>query len=127
MGILFIGKSGNGKSDLALRMIIDKGAVLVADDRVNLALSNNELYGFAPKELYGKMEVRGLGIVDFKPKEKEKIMLCVELVNKREDVERMPESETINFLGVSLTKIKLYPFDCSTICKIVTKISGIIS
>ena len=126
-GVLFIGKSGSGKSDLALRMIMEKGAVLVADDRVDLSVINNNLYGSAPKELYGKMEIRGLGITNFTAKKREKIVLCVELVENREEVERMPVPENITFLGVSITKIKLYPFDCSTICKIIAKISSIIS
>ena len=126
-GVLFIGKSGSGKSDLALRMIMEKGAVLVADDRVDLSVINNNLYGSAPKELYGKMEIRGLGITNFTAKKREKIVLCVELVENREEVERMPDPENITFLGVSITKIKLYPFDCSTICKIIAKISSIIS
>ena len=38
VGILLKGKSGSGKSDLALRMIIEKGAKLVADDRVILSM-----------------------------------------------------------------------------------------
>jgi serine kinase of HPr protein (carbohydrate metabolism regulator) len=126
-GVLFIGKSGSGKSDLALRMIMEKGAVLVADDRVDLSVINNNLYGSAPKELYGKMEIRGLGITNFTAKKREKIVLCVELAENREEVERMPVPENITFLGVSITKIKLYPFDCSTICKIIAKISSIIS
>ena len=126
-GVLFIGKSGSGKSDLALRMIMEKGAVLVADDRVDLSVINDNLYGSAPKELYGKMEIRGLGITNFTAKKREKIVLCVELVENREEVERMPVPENITFLGVSVTKIKLYPFDCSTICKIIAKISSIIS
>lgn len=125
-GILLIGKSGSGKSDLALRMIMEKGALLVADDRVDLTIIDHQLYGSAPKELYGKMEIRGLGIAHFTPKEKEKITLCVELAENRDEIERMPEAEDITFLGVSITKIKLYPFDCSTISKIVAKISGII-
>lgn len=126
-GILFIGESGSGKSDLALRMIFEKGAILVADDRVDLTVIDNQLYGSAPKELYKRIEIRGLGIAQLKAKKKEKISLCVQLVKNREEVERMPEAEDITFLGVSVTKIKLYPFDCSTICKIIAKISGIIS
>ena len=35
-GVLIIGHSGVGKSDLALRLIENKGAVLVSDDRVDL-------------------------------------------------------------------------------------------
>ena len=35
-GILLIGPSGSGKSDLALRMMMNKGAQLVADDRTDV-------------------------------------------------------------------------------------------
>lgn len=126
-GILLIGKSGVGKSDLALRMIMDYGAVLVADDRVNIEYINGEIYGSAPKEIFGLLEIRNVGIGKFKTKEKEKIYLCVELSDNKDELERLPDEEFADFLGVSVTKIKLYPFDCSTICKIIAKISGIIS
>lgn len=125
-GILFIGKSGIGKSDLALRMIMEKGATLVADDRVNIENIEGNLFGSAPKEIYGKIEIRNVGIAHLKAKKKEKIYLCVELCDDRKKLERLPEEEYADFLGVSVTKIKLYPFDCSTICKIIAKISGII-
>lgn len=41
-GILLTGKSGSGKSDLALRMIMEYQAQLVADDRVDLVLKNGK-------------------------------------------------------------------------------------
>lgn len=126
-GILFIGKSGSGKSDLALRMIVEKGAKLVADDRVILTKTNNTLFGKAPENISGKLEVRGVGICDFDYMKKSKIDLCVELCDSREDVDRLPDEAFANFLGISLTKIKIYPFDCSTICKIIIKTSSIIS
>ena len=126
-GILFIGKSGTGKSDLALRMIMQNNALLVSDDYVNLEVVDNHLYGTAPQEIAGKMEVRGLGIMPFNNKSREKITLCVELLEKREDVERLPMPEYCDFLGISVPKIKLYAFDCSTSCKIIAKISSIIS
>lgn len=126
-GILLIGKSGTGKSDLALRMIMEKNAVLVADDRVNIENIDGNLYGSAPKEILGKIEIRNVGIAQLKTKPKEKICLCVELCDDRNQLERLPEEEYADFLGVSVTKIKLYPFDCSIICKIIAKISGIIS
>ena len=126
-GILFIGKSGAGKSDLALRMIMDYGAILVADDRVNVENIDGKLYGSAPKEIAGKMEIRNIGITDFSYKKKEVINLCVELSENRDELDRLPNNEFADFLGVSVIKIKLYPFDCSTICKIIAKISSIIS
>lgn len=126
-GILFMGKSGCGKSDTAFRMIMGHGAKLVADDRVNLSIENNVLYGSCPKEILGKMEVRHLGIASFTPVEKVQISLCVELSLNPQEIERLPDPEYANFLGVSVTKIKLYPFDCSIIYKIIAKLSGIIN
>lgn len=126
-GILFIGKSGAGKSDLALRMIMEHGALLVADDRVDIEKIDGKIYGSSPNEIAGKLEIRNIGIGKFSQKQKEEINICVELCNDREKLERLPEEEYADFLGVSITKIKLYPFDCSTICKIIAKISGIIS
>jgi hypothetical protein len=61
-GILILGESGAGKSDLLLRLM-DDGAKLVADDRTELYMRNGRLHARAPKSIAGLMEVRGLGIV----------------------------------------------------------------
>jgi HPr kinase/phosphorylase len=57
-GVLLLGPSGAGKSDLVLRLL-DRGFVLVADDRVELA----EGLAWPADGLAGLLEVRGLGIV----------------------------------------------------------------
>jgi len=65
-GILIIGKSGVGKSEVALDLIY-KGHKLIADDSVSFSKSNqNTLVGKAPSLLKNLMEVRGLGIIDIK-------------------------------------------------------------
>jgi HPr kinase/phosphorylase len=65
-GILIIGKSGVGKSEVALDLIY-KGHKLIADDSVSFSKSNqNTLVGKAPSLLQSLMEVRGLGIIDIK-------------------------------------------------------------
>lgn len=124
-GILITGKSGSGKSDLALRFILEHGAGLVADDRVNLELQDGRLYGSAPAVLTGKFEIRNIGIVRFPVISRAEIKLCVELCATPDEPERMPNPESIDFLGVSVTKIKLYPFECSTLCKIIAKLRAI--
>lgn len=61
-GVLLLGPSGSGKSDLALRLIAD-GAKLVSDDRSELFLRGGKLHARPPKALAGLLEIRGLGIV----------------------------------------------------------------
>ncbi|MBR5755560.1 MAG: HPr(Ser) kinase/phosphatase, partial [Erysipelotrichaceae bacterium] len=63
VGVMIIGKSGIGKSELALDMI-KHGHMLVADDRVDVARVHTNLICQAPKLLKKKLEVRGLGVVD---------------------------------------------------------------
>jgi hypothetical protein len=61
-GVLILGDSGAGKSDLALRLIND-GAKLVSDDRTELYVARGMLHARAPKSIAGLLEVWGLGIV----------------------------------------------------------------
>lgn len=61
-GVLILGGSGQGKSDLLLRLM-DEGARLVADDRTELYAVKGRLCARAPKSIAGLIEVRGLGIV----------------------------------------------------------------
>lgn len=77
-GVLLLGKSDAGKSDLALRLI-DDGAVLVADDRTLLSLAKGALYARAPASIAGLLEVRGLGILRFPARSKVRVALAVHL------------------------------------------------
>jgi len=61
-GVLILGESGSGKSDLMLRLM-DEGARLVGDDRLELYVAKGRLSARAPKSIAGLMEVRGIGIV----------------------------------------------------------------
>jgi serine kinase of HPr protein (carbohydrate metabolism regulator) len=90
-GVLLLGESGKGKSDLALRLI-ERGAKLVADDRTELFARDNMLYARAPKSLAGLLEVRGLGIVALPFATGARIALAVEMMEEGY-VPRMPERE----------------------------------
>lgn len=85
-GVLLLGRSGAGKSDLALRLI-DEGARLVADDRTILYSQRGALFARPPDSIKGLMEIRGLGIVKFPVRARVKIALVVRL--GREDA-RLP-------------------------------------
>ena len=65
-GVLLIGESGSGKSDLTLELL-SRGHRLIADDAVILSAgSDNVVRGFCPQTLSGMLEVRGIGLVDVK-------------------------------------------------------------
>ena len=85
-GVLLLGASGTGKSDLALRLMED-GARLVADDRTILFVAKGALHGKAPASIKGLLEVRGVGIIALAPRARVRIALVVRL--GREDA-RLP-------------------------------------
>jgi HPr kinase/phosphorylase len=77
-GVLLLGPSGVGKSDLTLRLI-DQGAKLVSDDRTILFIANGTLQAKAPASIKGLLEIRGLGIVKLPVRARVKIALVVKL------------------------------------------------
>ncbi len=62
-GIMITGKSGIGKSELALDLI-NRGHMLVADDRVDVTRVHKSILCTAPEILKRMLEIRGVGIVD---------------------------------------------------------------
>lgn len=64
IGVLLIGESGVGKSEIALDLIT-RGHSLVADDRVTIRrYPSGDLVGFSEGRLRHHMELRGLGIIN---------------------------------------------------------------
>lgn len=63
LGVLLAGKSGIGKSELALEMLA-RGHRLIADDAAEFELAHDgRVVGRCPPLLYGFLEVRGLGVL----------------------------------------------------------------
>lgn len=102
-GVLLLGPSGSGKSDLALRLI-DRGFILVADDRVDIAGG----IASAPATLAGLLEVRGIGIVVLPHAASTRLGLAVQL---GATPERLPHPET--HLPTGLPMITLNAFETS--------------
>lgn len=115
-GVLIRGPSGSGKSDLALRLI-DQGAQLVADDRVDLNMIDGKLHASAPARLRGLIEARGVGIMRIEALAKARLYLVVDLV-AQSDVERLPETTTMELIGNPIRTIQLNAFDVSAPAKI---------
>ena len=115
-GLIIRGPSGAGKSDLALRLI-DRGARLVADDRVNLLVSDNGVIARAPEILAGLLEVRGLGILRVPVLETTVVRLVVNLVN-HENVPRLSDRRMTNLIGMDVPTVTLDPFEASAVTKV---------
>jgi len=87
VGVLLTGKSGIGKSEIALDLVM-RGHRLVADDIVDLTRRKaNAIYGSGSTIIKHHMEIRGLGIINIKDlfgvasvRDRKKIELLVELV-----------------------------------------------
>ncbi|QIK96171.1 aldolase [Sphingomonas sp. HDW15A] len=113
--VMLLGPSGSGKSDLALRLL-DHGFALVSDDRTLLRRDGDRLVASAPATIKGKMEVRGLGIVDMPWVDDVPVALAVELVS---EVHRMPdESRERSFLSVPVPLVSIDPTTASAAAKV---------
>jgi serine kinase of HPr protein (carbohydrate metabolism regulator) len=114
-GILILGASGQGKSDLALRLI-DRGARLVADDRCDIWFDRSRLWCRPPANIAGKMEVRGIGIVDQPFVAPVPLALAVRLSERPERMPPANQSETV--AGHSLPALLLAGFEASAPIKV---------
>ncbi len=63
VGILIKGRSGIGKSEIALELV-NRGHRLVADDSVILKYINDQVVGKSPEKIRYYMEIRGIGIIN---------------------------------------------------------------
>lgn len=110
-GVLIIGKSGIGKSELALDLI-RRGHMLVADDRVDYTRINKRIICRAPDSLSKMLEIRGMGVVDFTRLfgahtylNKSDLNFVIKLTSLSEisNIDRLnPASDTADFMGLKI-------------------------
>ena len=113
-GVVIAGRSGSGKSDLALRLI-DRGFVLVSDDQTMISKSGERLIATAPGTIRGKLEVRGIGILEMPNAESAAVSLWVELTN---EIKRLPDGEKHMILGIDVPQISLDAMTASAPIKV---------
>lgn len=115
-GVLLRGPSGGGKSDAALRLI-DAGALLVADDQVDLRCERGRVIARPPANLEGLMEVRGLGVLPVEHLTESEVGIVVDLV-PADAVERMPVPRATRLVDRDVPLIALHPFESSFVAKV---------
>lgn len=112
--VLLFGASGAGKSDLALRLI-DGGASLVSDDYTDLVVRRGALLAAAPPNIWGQMEVRGIGIVRLVPQDDVPVSLMIEL---QSEPARLPEPEARTILDVAIPLVRIDSHTASATAKV---------
>ena len=113
--VLIRGPSGSGKSDLALRLL-DRGFALVSDDQTIVSRDGNRLIASAPPTIAGKLEVRGVGIVEMEHEDEVPIAIVVELTS---DIQRIPDDSREQFiLGIALPLVSIDALTASAPSKV---------
>ena len=114
-GVLIMGESGSGKSDLALRLI-DRGAILISDDVVFLETRDNAPILTVAPNIVGKIEVRGVGIFNVDFIASAPLRLVIEFVDAPD---RLPEDIARASIGDYVVPVsRLNPFEHSSAIKV---------
>jgi HPr kinase/phosphorylase len=103
-GLLIRGRSGAGKSALALALMA-RGAALVADDLTLVDLRNGQLWATCPPQGRGLIEARGMGILRAARVRDHVVLALVADLNEVE-AERLPVARHCDILGVSLDLVR---------------------
>jgi len=113
--VLIGGFSGVGKSDLALRLI-DRGAMLISDDYCDVRRAEGQLRASAPATILGKIEMRGVGVIEMANVQQVPVALFVDL---DQAPVRLPDpGETRSLAGVAVPVLRLAGLEASAPLKV---------
>jgi HPr kinase/phosphorylase len=102
-GLLILGPSGSGKSALAIRLIA-LGAVLVSDDRTQVAVEDGNLVASCPSpRISGLIEARGLGLLRAPVQDRATLSLVADL--GKTETDRLPPYRHVTILGVRVALV----------------------
>ena len=119
--VLLRGPSGAGKSELLLRLLVEAGAGLVADDQVVLTCEDAGVIARAPETLRGVLEVRGVGLVRLPSAGPAAVGLLADLTAQPQ---RQPDPSVETLLGCRLPRVEIDPAAASAVAKLQLALGG---
>jgi HPr kinase/phosphorylase len=122
---LIRGPSGAGKSDIALRCLaygpsalLRDRVALIADDQVIIERKDSRLVATAPAQLRGRLEVRGIGILEVVAADEADVVLVADLM-RAGPIDRLPDPwPRAHIMGLEVPLIRLLPFEDSAPLKL---------
>jgi HPr kinase/phosphorylase len=120
VGLFFIGRSGIGKSEIALDLV-ERGHRLVADDIVEISRHGDVVIGRGSEHLRHFMEIRGVGIINVmdifgiravRIQKRIEVVVALEEWDPKKDWDRMGlDEQHKDILGVNVRQvvIPIYP------------------
>jgi serine kinase of HPr protein (carbohydrate metabolism regulator) len=121
--ILLRGPSGSGKSRVALALVADatargEFAAMIGDDRVALSPVGNRLVVRPAPVLAGRVEIRGVGILETAHEPAGVVGLVVDFVSDPPDRVPAPEDRHEMVEGVVLPRLELWRQDPAAVLKV---------
>ena len=133
IGVLLTGRSGIGKSEIALDLV-ERGHRIVADDVVNIIKhAEGILIATGSEVLQHHMEIRGIGIIDIRSifgirsirlQKRFEVEVHLEDWEESKDYERIGiEDKTVNYLNVDIPLVNLPIFPGKNVTVIIETIA----
>ena len=82
-----------------------------------LCKKDKKIFASPPATIAGKLEVRGLGIVEFPYIKRAQLTLVLDLVNE-DAFERLPNINFVDYFDLKIPNIRLHAFHCSAVEKV---------
>ena len=105
-GIVILGKSGAGKSNLAIKLI-SMGAKLISDDQTHFKLIENKIIISKPETTPNFIEARGIGLIEAPFVVSAKLFCFVKITNL--ELKRLPNAKKKYCFGKKIKMIEFNP------------------
>ena len=106
-GVVILGKSGTGKSNLAVKLI-SMGAKLISDDQTKFKLKENTIIVSKPETTPNLIEARGIGLIKVPFVVSAKLFCFVKITNL--ELKRLPDAKKKSCFGKKIKMMEFNPF-----------------